>query len=136
MNTGPLAGIEDSYPLSPLQLGMLYTTLSHPPGVDVEQTICELHEEINVPLFQAAWQRVIDRHPILRTSFRWEDIEEPLQEVHAHVEISWELEDCRDLSEAEWDGRFKEFLQSDRDSGLRMDQAPMMRFTLSVASIV
>jgi hypothetical protein len=38
-----------------------------------------------------------DRHAILRTSFRWKDLEEPHQEVHTRIELPWELQDFMDL---------------------------------------
>lgn len=40
--------IEDSYPLSPMQQGMLFSTLLDPgSGVDIEQLLCELHEALD-----------------------------------------------------------------------------------------
>ncbi len=66
--------IEDIYELSPLQQGMLFHTLVVPhSGVYFEQFCYALQTQLNVPAFKKAWQRVLDRHPILRTSFYWEN---------------------------------------------------------------
>ena len=76
-------GEVESYPLSPMQQGMLFHCLrGDEPGVDVEQVICELHEEIDAGKFNQAWREVVDRHETLRTAFRWQDGGEPLQVVY------------------------------------------------------
>src|SRR2546423_15598869 len=52
----------DSYPLSPMQQGMLFHCLQgSSPGIDVEQVICELHEEINAARLEQAWRELIER---------------------------------------------------------------------------
>src|SRR5258706_9055965 len=62
----------DSYPLAPLQQGMLFHSLSAPAsGVDVEQIFCTLREPFDAAAFERAWRRMIERHAILRTSFHW-----------------------------------------------------------------
>ena len=48
--------ITNAYPLSPLQEGMLFHGMStREPGVDLEQILCTLREEVNVPAFERAW---------------------------------------------------------------------------------
>ena len=50
--------IEESYPLSPMQQGMFFHGLSAPhSGVDIEQIICTLPEEIHFAAFREAWDR-------------------------------------------------------------------------------
>src|SRR5215211_5746287 len=64
--------IEDIYPLSPLQQGLLFHTLENPgSGAYVEQLSCALLGPLDLAAFGAAWQSVIDRHPVLRTAFVW-----------------------------------------------------------------
>ena len=64
---------EDIYGLSPAQEGMLMHTLREPgSGLFFLQKVLPLTDP-DIPSFLSAWRRVIDRHPILRTSFHWED---------------------------------------------------------------
>jgi surfactin family lipopeptide synthetase C len=75
-------GIEDIYKLSPMQQGMLFHTLYAPDSeVYREQTSCSLKGNLNISAFQQAWGQVVQRHPILRTAFYWEELSEPLQVV-------------------------------------------------------
>src|SRR5205823_6363083 len=65
--------IEDLYPLAPMQQGMLFHSLYEPAaGVYIEQVSCLLQGALDVAAFAHAWQQVLDRHPVLRTSFHWE----------------------------------------------------------------
>ena len=114
-----------------MQQGMLFHALSDPrAGVDIEQLCCELFEALDVAAFKRAWQRAIARHPVLRTSFRWEDVEEPQQEVHGEVELPWKEQDWRGVTRAEREKRFADFLASDRRRGFDLAQAPLIRLTL------
>ena len=72
---GGVRGIEDVYPLTPLQQGILFHALYAPEsGVYVEHLSCTLQGPLDTAAFTAAWQQVMAAHPILRSSFRWEDL--------------------------------------------------------------
>ncbi|MBW4457214.1 MAG: amino acid adenylation domain-containing protein [Nostoc indistinguendum CM1-VF10] len=123
--------IESIYPLSPMQQGMLFHTLYAPDsGVYFEQLSCTLYGNLNVPAFERAWQRVVERHPVLRTLFIWEHRKQPLQIVRKWVNLPWVQHDWRGLSPVEQQERLEAFLQTDREQGFKLDQAPLMRCTL------
>jgi hypothetical protein len=114
-----------------MQQGMLFHDLAAPhSGVNIEQMLCSLHEELNVPVFRRAWEQVMRRHAVLRTSFHWQGLKEPVQEVHAQVELPLAEEDWRGLPEAEQARRLRQFLDEDRRRGFELDHAPLMRLTL------
>ena len=65
--------ITDSFPLSPMQLGMLFNYLKEPrTGVDIEQVVVHLPEPIDFPRLQSAWDWLVSRHDILRARFSWD----------------------------------------------------------------
>ncbi|HEY0289409.1 MAG TPA: amino acid adenylation domain-containing protein, partial [Pseudomonas sp.] len=75
--------IEDIYPLSPMQEGLLVHTLLEPgSGIYLMQYCYVIEHEINIALFSQAWGTVVRRHPVLRTSFCWEAGERMVQIVH------------------------------------------------------
>ena len=54
------ASLEDSYPLSSLQQGMLFHALwEKGSGVDIVQILIDLHETLDVEKFKRAWWRII-----------------------------------------------------------------------------
>lgn len=123
--------IEDAYPLSPMQQGMLFHSLLAPDsGVDIEQVLCELHEALDVAAFKRSWQCAIKRHPILRTKFSWQGVDQPRQEVHSVAELPWDEQDWRNVPLDEKKDRLAAFLISDRRRGFNMSQAPLFRLSL------
>jgi len=117
------------HPLTPIQQGMLFHHLAggHP-GVDLEQIVCDLREDLDAPALLAAWQAVVLRHEALRTAFRWEGLEAPLARVEASVELPWEPLDWRSRPAAEREAHFAEWLLADRQRGFDLSRAPLMRF--------
>lgn len=114
-----------------MQQGMLFNTLLEPhSGIEIEQVVCTLHETLDVATFKRAWQRVVARHAVLRTSFRWEDLREPRQEVHAHVELPWEEENWGEIEDSQRNERLADFLDADRSRGFDLAQAPLFRLTM------
>jgi len=123
--------IEDLYPLSPIQNGMLFHTLFAPgSGVYVIQVSCALRGDLNIKALEQAWQQVVQRHAILRSSFVWETLDRPLQAVHRHVELPLEQQDWRALTPAAQQEALAGWLKEDRRRGFAPDDAPLMRLVL------
>ncbi|MDY7076204.1 MAG: amino acid adenylation domain-containing protein, partial [Chloroflexota bacterium] len=123
--------IEAVYPLSPMQQGMLFHSLYAPEsGVYFEQLSCTLRGNLDVPAFERAWQRVVERHPVLRTSFVWKRLDKTLQVVHRRVRLPLEQQDWRGMSLAEQEARLEAFLQAERSRGFNLAQPPLVRLAL------
>ncbi len=126
-----MKNIEDLYELSPMQQGMLFHTLYAPESeLYFEQLLCILSGELNFPAFVEAWHSVVVRHPVLRSSFYWEEIEKPLQMVSKQVELPWIKLDWCHLTPNQQQQHLEDFLKSDRQKGFELDVAPLMRFTI------
>jgi amino acid adenylation domain-containing protein/FkbM family methyltransferase len=123
--------IEDIYLLSPMQEGMVFHTLLAPESrVYFQQESYSLHGPLDVSALRQAWQQVIDRHPILRTSFVWERRDKPLQIVHRKIELPWEQKDWREFAKPEQQEHLKSFLQADQEQGFNLSKTPLIRLTL------
>ncbi|MEU3526553.1 amino acid adenylation domain-containing protein [Streptomyces sp. NPDC038707] len=126
------ASIEGVHPLSPLQQGLLYHTVRDPgTSFYVDQIIQTLDGDLDTDALERAWQRAVDRHTILRSSYHWEEIDEPAQVVHARGTARVERHDWRDTEEAHGvEERLEEFLRRDRRRGFGLDRAPLFRLHL------
>ncbi len=130
-NSGDTSVVEQSYPLSSLQQGMLFHSLSSSEsGVDIEQVICALDEDLKIASLVRAWHLVVARHPVLRTAFRCEGLAEPLQDVYYRVQIPIEHVDWRSLPSEEQEHRWTALLKVDRHRGFDLTLAPLMRLTV------
>ncbi|HIE1882764.1 amino acid adenylation domain-containing protein [Pseudomonas aeruginosa] len=125
----PLALIEDIYPLSPMQHGMLFHSLYEQASGDyLNQLRVDVHG-LDPARFRAAWQAVLDSHDILRAGFLWQgDLEQPLQVIHKHLELPF--------AEHDWRGRealaeaLDELAASESRRGFELEQAPLLRLVL------
>ncbi|MFI1365051.1 amino acid adenylation domain-containing protein [Streptomyces griseochromogenes] len=122
--------IEDIYPLSPIQQGLMFEQLYRGgTGIYIEQLLITLEGEMDPVAFERAWQTVVDRHPILRTTFHWQG-DRALQVVHRSAQLPLEVLDWRDLSTEEQDRRLGEWLTRERIEGFPLERAPLMRTTV------
>ncbi len=123
--------IEGAFHLSPMQEGMLFHTLyAKQPGVDITQILCLMAEEINVSAFESAWQRVAERHSILRASFHWDGAEKPQQRIHRQVKIAVAQKDWRRFSMAEQANHLEGLLSAERRQGFELAVPPLLRLVL------
>ena len=114
-----MSNIEDIYELSPLQEGMLFHTLYEPESrLYFDQVSFSLCGELNVSKFKQAWQQVVERHPILRTAFYWEDLDKPVQVVNKQVPLPWVHLDWQTMMPSEQKEQLETFLQTDQQKGL------------------
>jgi amino acid adenylation domain-containing protein/non-ribosomal peptide synthase protein (TIGR01720 family) len=123
--------VADVYPLSPMQRGMLFHTLDEPgSGIYFEQTDFLVRGALDASALEAAWQRAVERHAPLRTSFAWKGLDEPLQVVHRAARVPFERHDWRGAKAAGLDHRLAAHLQADRARGFDVREPPLMRVAL------
>src|ERR1700730_14626401 len=121
----------EAYPLTALQEGMLLHTQQAPEeGVYVQQFICDLREPLEIDLFMRAWEQLVERHSILRTSFDLENVVTPLQIVRAKVDVPWQQRDLRSRPIEEQELEQEAFLDADRRRGFDLATAPLFRLAL------
>jgi hypothetical protein len=114
-----------------MQQGMLFHTLDAPSsGVYCSRLAYRLHGPLDSHAFALAWQDMLTRHPILRTSFHYEDLDKPLQVVHRDATLKVEQHDWRSLDEAERSARLDDLLDAQGRRGFALDEAPLLRIIL------
>ncbi|MDX1996532.1 MAG: non-ribosomal peptide synthase/polyketide synthase [Thermoanaerobaculia bacterium] len=125
--------IEDLYRLTPIQQGVLFHTLEAAgSAVYVEQFSYALNESTPevLELWIAAWNELLAAHPVLRTSFLWQDLDEPLQVVHKRVTFQYEMVSLEDSTADEQARIIRERQQDERRRGFDLEQPPLFRFLL------
>ncbi len=123
--------IKDIYPLSPMQQGMLFHSLYAPETeVYTEQMACKFVGNLNTEAFRKAWERVLQRHDVLRSAFVWEDLDEPLQVVYDQVALPFEILNWTEKSARQQKEDFDQLVKNERKQGLELTDAPLMRIKL------
>jgi len=124
-----LAEVEDLYPLSPMQQGLLFQSLySEGSGDYINQMRVDVRG-LDVPRFERAWQAAVDRHEVLRSGFLWQaELNQPLQVVYKHLHVT--------VVEHDWQGREDRAAALDglaatqRAQGFALEQAPLLNLVL------
>ncbi len=127
--------IEAIYPLAPLQQGLLFHSLYAPEeGLYCEQKVLAIGGDLDLVAFERAWQYALERHPILRTAFVWQELPQPAQVVWRAAPLRIERLDWRDAAEEEQAARLEALMQTERRRGFALDRAPLLRLTLAQLS--
>ncbi|EPG3659251.1 TPA: non-ribosomal peptide synthase/polyketide synthase [Pseudomonas aeruginosa] len=127
----PLAAgeVEDLYPLSPMQQGMLFHSLYQQNSGDYINQMRLDVEGLDPQRFREAWQAALDAHEVLRSGFLWQGaLEKPLQLVRKRVEVPFSVHDWRDradLAEA-----LDALAAGEAGLGFELAEAPLLRLVL------
>jgi microcystin synthetase protein McyA len=117
--------VEDAYPVSRVQLGMLYHTARDPASLVYHEVLgYRVHAPFDEAALRKALRRVAARHPLLRTSFDLAAAPEPLQRVHRAAEVPLEVADLRHLDAAAQDA----WMDREKARGFDWTVAPLVRF--------
>jgi acyl-CoA synthetase (AMP-forming)/AMP-acid ligase II/2-polyprenyl-3-methyl-5-hydroxy-6-metoxy-1,4-benzoquinol methylase len=123
--------VEDVYPLGPLSSHMLaqeVTTTTK--GLYVVQRPFVL-SGMSVDALKYAWQRVAQRHQLLRSALVRVDQGRTFQIVHRRATLPLLEQDWTDLGGEEKDRRLADYLNSDLEQGFRRNEPEPMRLLVA-----
>ncbi|MEI2831855.1 non-ribosomal peptide synthetase [Pseudomonas mosselii] len=117
----PAAEIEDVYPLTPMQEGLLLHTLLEPgTGIYYMQDRYRINSALDPERFAQAWQAVVARHEALRASFSWNAGEAMLQIIHKPGKTPVDYQDWRGLDETTQEARLQALHKQEREAGFEL----------------
>ena len=116
-----IANLEDLYPLSPMQQGMLFHTLYEP---QVGAYISQLRLDIgglDIERFTRAWQAAVERHDSLRSSYHWQGLDTAHQAIARQVALPLQVLEATDTDA---------LADAERAQGFELGMAPLFRLKL------
>ena len=126
------ADVDDAYPLTALQLGMLY----HSGGSHADAYHSVTSVVVQRPFDDARLRRsiadVLDRHDVLRASFDLATFSVPVQLVHRSVPATLAVADLSGLSAQEQRTAVAEMLATERSRKIDWRQPPLVRFRADI----
>jgi len=127
--------IEDAYPLTALQLGMIFHS-EYQGNVPVYHDVFTYHIRtvFNYTVLHQTIQEIAARHGILRTSFALTDYAEPLQLVHHQVEIPLALADLSSLTSLEQEAALDDWIEREKSHPFDWQVPPLLRFHIHLRS--
>lgn len=124
-----IEGIDNAYPLSPMQQGMLYEILKNPASdIYVAYIAIDIVGKMNPDTLRLAWDKTVVQHETLRTRFLWHGLDEPLQLVNSDVDLDWKV--CADTAAGEIENSVRQWVEAQRQIKLEISDVPPMRLRL------
>jgi amino acid adenylation domain-containing protein len=128
----PADEVEDAYPLSPMQHGMLLHTLRNPnSGIYVMQDRYRVDGDLDEDAFEWAWRRVLENHQALRATFHWQWAHDPVQVIRRQAVLPVQRLDLREMSHEAAVAHYESLLHEELRTGLPLDHAPLLRLRVA-----
>lgn len=118
--------VEDMLALSPMQEGLLFHYVTEPDGGDLyfEQLVVRLEGNVHWETFVQAWAAVTMSNEMLRTVFRWEKLEHPIQVILKQFRPSVSYSDLSVGVEQNTVANLDEWLHKDKAVGIDIAKSP------------
>ncbi|MCP4219627.1 MAG: amino acid adenylation domain-containing protein, partial [bacterium] len=122
-------GIEDIYPMSDIQKGMVFYSLKTPElGIYHDQMIHQVRiPDFDVQRFEKASKLITSRHPILRTGFSVADYEEPVQLLRESPDIDYLHHDLSTMEPERHEAHLRDYMSDDKSRPFDLTSAPLWR---------
>ena len=123
--------IEDVYRLSPMQQGLYYHALADPSSYAYFVQIgCQLSGNISVEKLENSFREIIARHGILRTVFREDLAEVPLQLILADGIVDFRYINASEKEKKEQEEFIRQLRESDKEEGFNLSHGPLVRLII------
>ncbi|SNT56748.1 non-ribosomal peptide synthase domain TIGR01720/amino acid adenylation domain-containing protein, partial [Pseudomonas delhiensis] len=124
-----MEAVEDIYPLSPMQQGMLFHSLYEQGSGDYINQMRMDIQGLDPERFRLAWQAALDRHDSLRSLFIWpEQRDAPLQVVRQGVKLPFQVHDWR--NDPALQNAVDLLAEEERSHGFDLQAPPLLRLHL------
>ncbi len=122
-------GVEDAYPMSDIEQGLLFHSLVHKKSIThhVQMIYQAKYVDFNLKLFEATIKLMAEKHENLRSGFNLVDYEEPLKIVYRSVDVNIDYRDFEQLSREEQEENVHALLKEDCEKSFDFDKAPLWR---------
>ncbi|MGI5378894.1 amino acid adenylation domain-containing protein [Streptomyces sp. CA-251387] len=126
------SAVEDVWPLSPLQEGLLFHASFDDEGPDVYQgqRLLDLTGPLDAGRLRTAWEALLARHPALRAGFRRRKSGEAMQVIARDVVLPWREADLSGLPEAERAAALDKLAEAERAERFQLAVPPLLRLLL------
>ncbi len=123
------ADVEDAFPLNLLQEGMIFhRDFAAKSAVYHAIASVRLRAPFDLAVMRMVVHQLVERHPMLRTSFDMGRFSRPLQLVHREFDNPLHYRDLRGLSAREQDARVEEWIEREKERGFELHEFPLIRF--------
>lgn len=123
----------DAYPATTLQLALLFHSGEHEDSAVYHDVFAySLRLRWDERSFRTAFDRLVERHPVLRSAFEIGQFSEPLTVIKSEVAGGLRISDLRDLPADQAAGTIEQHIEQRRYHWYAFDRAPLYEYRLFV----
>ncbi len=120
------SNIQDILGLTPMQEGMLFHYLSNSESKQYLEQLClTLCGEINENLIKMAWNHVAQNNEILRTIFKWDKLDKPLQIILKQYEIPYNTYDLSNINSVDKTMQIMDIRDNELNKKINISENPL-----------
>jgi fatty-acyl-CoA synthase len=123
--------IVDAYPLNDVQEGRLFLWATNRTLTYWVETISlTVRGKFDVVKFRASWERIVERHDALRTSFVWEKLPRAHQIVHRRATLAWKELDWTQMPIDQQSNALDALMKEEGERPFDLSRAPLFRIVI------
>ncbi|EIC67541.1 non-ribosomal peptide synthetase [Mycobacteroides abscessus] len=127
------AEVDDAFPLNLLQEGMIFhRDFAAKSAVYHAIASVRLRAPLDLDVMRMVVRQLLERHPMLRTSFEMSTYSVPLQLVHGEFDTPLHSEDLRGAAPAEQDAEVERWVAYEKEIGFELHDYPLIRFKVHI----
>lgn len=127
----PLDQLEDAFPLTLLQEGMLlHTQVNNDNPVYQDTMSFTIEAPFDLDLIRTALKMMLARHAVLRTCFNLETYSKPLQLVYKRSTLECSFFDESNLSSEQRNERIQQWIETEKSRRIHFNALPIIRFAI------
>ncbi|WP_068776272.1 non-ribosomal peptide synthetase [Paenibacillus sp. FJAT-26967] len=117
--------------MTPMQEGILFHSLmDEESGAYFEQVNLTLEGRMDPEVFEKSFNKLLERHDVLRTVFIAKDVDQPLQIVLKERKATLYYQDIASLSEEEQAEEIRNYLERDKSRSFQLEKDVLIRLAL------
>lgn len=124
-----LQNIKNIYPLAPMQEGMLYHALSDEQDTYIKLSCFQVEGQIDLEMLDRAFNLVIERHDILRTTFDYSSFKQNMQVVYKKRSAAVEYMDITNRDD-DHEAYLEQLIEQYRSRRFDLSRDMMLRIVL------
>ncbi|WP_414945326.1 amino acid adenylation domain-containing protein [Amycolatopsis sp. cmx-11-32] len=126
------SALDEVWPLSPMQAGMLYHASfdDDAPDIHVIQQSQIIDGPLDTERFRISWEALLNRHAALRASFQRRKNGESVQLITRKVKLPWAEFDLSGLAEEDAQAEISVIAEKERFRRFDLKKPPLLRLTL------
>ncbi|MFC4101263.1 non-ribosomal peptide synthetase [Paenibacillus xanthanilyticus] len=119
------SNVEDILGLTPLQEGLLYHAMTGDDRHYAQHLTLRLTGDLAPDAIRQAWAHVIQANDMLRTVYRWEGLERPVQLVLKQIDVPIQFRDYSAATPAECERLAEAFLRAEQERPFDLRKQPL-----------